>query len=133
MQKCESCIEIFRLAAIYTRAPAFATVEVLRYSRHVQICESEICVTLQVIQSAVRLAASAITIWTSSSTALIYNINPDYLTNIYPCTPFIEGHDLTLSECPESPVDVLPSCVSGLEVEPWSQISLKVGHCMKSS
>ncbi|XP_022331606.2 focadhesin-like [Crassostrea virginica] len=80
----------------------------------------------KVIQSAVRLAASAITIWTSSSTALIYNINPDYLTNIYPCTPFIEGHDVTLSECPESPVDVLPSCVSGLEVEPWSQISLKV-------
>lgn len=78
----------------------------------------------QVVEFAIKLAAAAISIWTSSSSGLVYNVNPNYLMNT--CPSFPEGHDLTLSRCPGSPLDFFPSYISGLEGEPWSQISPKV-------
>lgn len=78
----------------------------------------------KVVEFAIKLAAAAISIWTSSSSGLVYNVNPNYLMNT--CPSFPEGHDLTLSRCPGSPLDFFPSYVSGLEGEPWSQISPKV-------
>lgn len=78
----------------------------------------------KVVEFAIRLAVAAISIWTSSSSGLVYNINPNYLMNT--CPSFPDGHDLTLSRCPGSPLDFFPSYVSGLEGEPWSQILPKV-------
>ncbi|XP_048733859.2 focadhesin-like isoform X2 [Ostrea edulis] len=82
--------------------------------------------TDQMVQFGIHLAASVISMFTSSSTALVYNINPQFLMDSYPNSPFQEGHNLTLSRCPGSPVNFLPSFITGLEGEPWSQILLKV-------
>ncbi|XP_061172326.1 focadhesin-like [Saccostrea echinata] len=80
----------------------------------------------KVVEFGVRLVAAAISIWTSSSIAFVYNINPQFLMERYPSSPLQEGHDLSLSKCPQSPVHLLPSYITGLGQEPWSQISLKV-------
>ncbi|XP_062590715.1 focadhesin-like isoform X2 [Saccostrea cucullata] len=80
----------------------------------------------KVVEFGVRLVAAAISMWTSASTASVYNINPQFLMERYPISPFQEGHDLTLGRCQQSPIHLLPSYISGLEHEPWNQISLKV-------
>ena len=78
---------------------------------------------LQVGEFAINIIASAICLWTNQDAAAIFGLTSD----LFSCKDIDSDRSL-IDHLTFNPIELLPSYISGLLKEPWSQLLPKVHH-----